>query len=213
MRNIGLPFVYQLLIFGGILLQITFAQGSFHIGGHTSYRVDVPNTTLFGRAVPSIFRAGLMGIYHSSGPISLTAEASYRLERGQVSQRDIGMSFSFQSIAWQYHFFNPEILCGYRLVLNSGVGITFQAGLGANIPIWNRTLTIETNGQPTLLAGPLESEFANQYLILGLEIPIYSSQGLAFTVQPEYARPFKTGERLRPTHELGFSLIIRGGGV
>lgn len=202
-----------LLIFSCFLGLKGFSQGSFYGGALTSYRADVPNTTLFGRPIPSIFRFGVMGIYQYSGPVSITGQLAYRQERGQVSDRDIGPGFNYSGIDWSYHFVNPELTVGYRVMMNSNVGMSFFAGLGASFPFWSRTVTIQSNGEAQLISEPLDRNFRNQYLILGVEIPFFAERGWALTIQPEYARPFQRSQILRPTHELGVSLIIRGGGV
>ncbi|MEM7370150.1 MAG: autotransporter outer membrane beta-barrel domain-containing protein [Bacteroidota bacterium] len=208
-----LKFQILLLIFLSFSPFSSFSQGSFHLGAVSSYRADVPNTTLFGRPIPSVIRFGLLGVYQYSSPLSITGQLAYRQERGQVTDRDVGPGFGAAGIEWAFHFVNPELTLGYRMIMKSNVGVTFFAGLGASFPFWSRTLTIENNGQVILTEGSLEREFRNQYLILGVEIPFYAERGWAITLQPEYARPFKNGQRLRPTHELGVSLIIRGGGV
>ena len=54
---------------------------------------------------PSIFRLGVMGLYHSvQVHVGITAQLSYRQEFGQVTEREVGPGSGVDGLEWRYHF-------------------------------------------------------------------------------------------------------------
>jgi hypothetical protein len=203
---------FCLLFFPIFLSSSLSAQaGDWYLGGSTSVRSDIQQTNIFRRPMPAILRLNLLARYELHNPLSFTIQAGYRQERSRITEADVGPGFGLSFAQSQIHYFNPEFQVGYTLLTDAGAGVMFFTGLGRKIPVWSRTLSVDNSGEGIEQLATRPREFRATYLLIGVEVPIFTEGRSGLTLQPEISLPLSQPPTATTRFEAGISLVFRGG--
>ncbi|MEM7657794.1 MAG: hypothetical protein AAF399_16805 [Bacteroidota bacterium] len=193
------------------MLLSAHGQGSWYAGIGTSLRADIQQTNIFRKPVPTIIRLQPLLRYEWHSPLSAVISLGYRQERSRFTERELGSAFGLSFVQTQIHYLNPEMVLGYTLFTDAGAGVMFFSGLGRKIPVWNRSLTVDTSGEATEVLARWPNEFRSTYLLIGVEVPILAEGRWGLTIQPEVSLPLAQPNTAITRYEAGFTLNFRNG--